>query len=217
MRRALMVYGGWDGHEPKKVTEFFAGFLRKSNFEVTLRDSLDAYTDKDLMTSQHLIVQCWTMGELKGPQHNGLLEAVRDHGVGLAGWHGGLCDSFRGDIEYQWMTGGQFLAHPGAPLDYTVNITNNTDPITKGLSDFTVPSSEQYYMMVDPSNVVLATTKVETPTAGHCQGTVMPFIWKRPWGNGRVFFNAVGHNLKDFDVAEARIIMERGMVWAAKE
>jgi uncharacterized protein len=216
MRRALMVYGGWDGHDPKKVTEFFAEFLRKSNFEVTLRDSLDAYTDKTLMGSQHLIVQCWTMGELKGDQLAGLDAAVNS-GIGLAGWHGGLCDSFRGNLGYQWMTGGQFLAHPGAPLDYTVNLTNKSDPITKGLSDFTIRGSEQYYMMVDPSNEVLATTKVETPTAGHCKGTVMPFIWKRPWGKGKVFFNAVGHNLKDFEVPEPRIITERGMLWAAKE
>ena len=78
--------------------------------------------------------------------------------------------------------------------------------------------SEQYYLHVDPSNQVLATTSFngahgETPWIA---GTVMPVVWKRSWGQGRVFYSSLGHVASDFEVREARTIMQRGMLWAAR-
>jgi len=217
-RAALMVWGGWDGHEPKQCVELFAPWLREQGFDVTVSDTLDAYLDEKLMGSLSLIVPVWTSGEIKPEQERALLGAVRNGGVGLAGWHGGMCDSFRNNTEYQFMTGGQWVAHPGGVIDYEVNIVNHDDPITRGLHDFKM-RSEQYYMHVDPSNEVLATTTFsgEHEGADWIKGTVMPVVWKRRYGKGRVFFSSLGHVAKDFDVPEARTLVERGMLWAAKK
>jgi type 1 glutamine amidotransferase len=217
-RAALMVWGGWDGHEPKQCVEIYAPWLRDQGFEVTVSDTLDAYLDEKLMKSLHLIVPVWTSGEIKPEQERALLAAVRSGGVGLAGWHGGMCDSFRNNTEYQFMTGGQWVAHPGGVIDYEVNIINHDDPITRGLEDFRM-HSEQYYMHVDPSNEVLATTTFSGAHEGAdwIKGVVMPVVWKRRYGKGRVFFSSVGHVAKDFDVPEARALVQRGMLWAAKK
>ena len=214
MKKALLVYGGWDGHEPKQCAEIFAPWLRTQGYEVEVRDTLDAYLDRAKMQALDLIVPVWTMGQITKEQREGLLNAVAS-GVGIAGWHGGMGDSFRVETEYQFMVGGQWVAHPGNIIEYTVNITQPRDPIVAGLKDFTM-KSEQYYMHTDPSNEVLATT---TFGGEHCEwikGCVMPVVWKRRWGKGRVFYTSLGHVAKDFDVPEARTIAQRGMLWASK-
>ena len=213
-KKALMVWGGWDGHEPKQCVDIFAPFLREQNYDVEISDSLDAYLDQGKMGALDLIVPVWTMGTITSEQENGLLEAVKA-GVGIAGWHGGMGDSFRNNTEYQFMVGGQWVAHPGGVIDYDVNITNHDDPITAGLSDFHM-HSEQYYVHVDPSNEVLATTTFNGEHAPWIEGAVIPVVWKRMWGVGRVFYTSLGHVAKDFDVPEARTIVQRGMLWASK-
>ena len=179
--------------------------------------TLDSYLDAAKMAALSLVVPVWTMGTITGPQEKGLLDAVRG-GVGLAGWHGGMCDSFRQDTGYQFMTGGQWVAHPGGIVPYTVNLTKPSDPIVSGLRDFQM-KSEQYYMHTDPGNEVLATTTFsgEHEGIGWIKGTVMPVVWKRPFGKGRVFYSSLGHVAKDFDVPEAREIVKRGILWAAGE
>jgi type 1 glutamine amidotransferase len=214
-KKALMTYGGWDGHEPKQTSDRFAAFLRGQGYEVIQSPTLDSYLDAALMGSLDLIVQTWTCGSITGEQWNGLNKAVSD-GVGLAGWHGGIVDAFRGHVDYQWMTGGQFVSHPGNCKKYEVNITGWEDPIMAGLSDFHMPSSEQYYMLVEPSNLVLATTTFDGVHDPLRKNTVMPVVWKRKWGKGRVFVNCLGHVNSDFEVPEARIITERGLLWASK-
>ncbi len=214
MKRALMVWGGWQGHEPEQSVQRFAPYLRAQDYDVTIADTLDAYLDAALMGTLDLIVPVWTMGTITKEQLAGLLGAV-ERGVGIAGWHGGMADSFRDSVEYQFMVGGQWVAHPGNIIDYTVNITNRTDPITAGLDDFAM-HSEQYYMHVDPSNEVLATTTFGGDILPWIAGSVIPVIWKRRWGAGRVFFSSVGHVARDFDVPEARTIVERGMIWATQ-
>lgn len=215
MKKALMVWGGWDGHEPKQCVDIFAPILEEKGFEVIISDTLDIYRDADLMGSLSLIVPVWTMGTIEGEQEAGLLNAVRS-GVGIAGWHGGMGDSFRNNTEYQFMVGGQWVAHPGGIIDYTVNIVRPDDPIVQGLSDFAM-RSEQYYMHVDPSNEVLATTTFSGEHAAWIEGCVMPVVWKRRYGEGRVFYSSLGHVASDFDVPEAREITVRGMLWASRE
>jgi uncharacterized protein len=164
-KSALMVWGGWDGHEPKQCVEVMAPILEKEGFKVEITDTLDAFKDKDKMQSLSLVTPCWTCGELNAEQTQGLLEAVKS-GVGIAGWHGGMCDAFRANTGYQFMTGGQWVKHPGGVVDYTVKIINHEDPITAGIKDFMM-KSEQYYLLVDPSNEVLATTTfTDTPFPG---------------------------------------------------
>jgi type 1 glutamine amidotransferase len=214
-RKALMVWGGWPGHEPRQCVEVFIPFLEQNGFEVEVVNDLNAYADKDKMAGLSLIVPCWTMDSITKEQLEGLLSAVGS-GVGLAGWHGGMADSFRQSTEYQFMVGGQWVAHPGNIIDYTVQITDHDDPVTAGLADFQV-HSEQYYLHVDPSNQVLATTTFGAEHAPWIGGTVMPVVWKRHWGAGRVFYSSLGHVAADFEVREVREIMRRGMLWAAKD
>ena len=214
MKKALFVWGGWQGHEPKLCVDRFAPWLQAQGFNAEISDTLDAYLDRDRMSSLDLVVPVWTMGTITSEQEKGLLDAVRS-GVGIAGWHGGMADSFRNNTDYQFMVGGQWVAHPGGVIDYDVHIVNRIDPITRGLADFKM-HSEQYYMHVDPSNEVLATT---TLGGEHCEwikGAVMPVVWKRRWGAGRVFYTSLGHVAADFKVLEAAEIVKRGLLWAAR-
>jgi hypothetical protein len=213
-KKALMVWGGWDGHEPKQCVDIFAPYLREQGYDVEISDTLDVYLDSAKMSALSLIVPVWTMGQITREQEAGLLEAVKS-GVGIAGWHGGMGDSFRNNTEYQFMVGGQWVAHPGGVIDYDVDITKPNDPIVAGLSTFHM-QSEQYYMHTDPSNEVLATTTFNGEHAAWINGTVMPVVWKRMWGAGRVFYCSLGHVAKDFNVSEARTIVQRGMMWASK-
>ena len=216
-KKALIVWGGWDGHTPKASAGLFAPWLESQGFEVKVSDSLDAYLDAGLKDLS-LIVPVWTMDQIKDEQAKALAAAVRA-GVGLAGWHGCMCDSFRNNVEYQFMTGGQWVAHPGGCIPgFKVHIEKQNDPITKGISDFTVPNSEQYYMHVDPGLEVLGTTTFSGDHEGvdWIKGVVMPVIWKKAWGQGRVFYASYGHTHKDFEVPEALEIMRRGMLWAAR-
>ena len=214
-KKAIMVWGGWEGHEPKQCVDIFAPILEEDGFAVTISDTLDTYKDRDLMAEQDLVVPAWTMGQIEGEQEQGLLAAV-DSGVGVAGWHGCMADSFRNNTTYQFMVGGQFVAHPDGIIDYTVNIAAPDDPIVAGLDDFQM-HSEQYYMHTDPGNEVLATTTLEgRQSAPWVNGTVMPVVWKRAWGAGRVFYSSLGHVARDFDVPEAREIQRRGMLWASR-
>ena len=214
MKKALIVWGGWNGHEPKQCADIFEPYLKEQGFQVEVSNTLDSYLDEAKMKSLSLIVPIWTMGAITGEQEKVLLEAVKG-GVGIAGWHGGMGDSFRNNTEYQWMVGGQFVCHPGGIIDYTVNIINQKDTITKGLKDFKM-HSEQYYMHTDPGNKVLATTTINHPSAPWVAGTVMPAVWKRHYGQGRVFYTSLGHVATDFNVPEVLEIVKRGMLWAAK-
>lgn len=214
-KRALMVWGGWEGHEPRECVELFADVLRGEGFEVRVEDHLDVYLDEPYMRSLDLVVPIWTMGEISKEQARGLLAAVRG-GVNVGGWHGGMCDAFRTNTEYHFMTGGQFVCHPGNIIDYAVDIADPDHPVTRGLGSFAM-RSEQYYMHVDPSNHVLATTTFSGEHAGidWVKGTVMPVAWTRPYGAARVFFTSLGHVRSDFDVPEARELTRRGLLWAA--
>ena len=214
MKSMLFVWGGWAGHEPKPCVDVFAPIMRAEGYQVDISDTLDVYLDAEKLKSYDLISQVWTMGTITREQQAGLLAAVKG-GVGFGGWHGGSGDSFRDSTDYQFMVGGQWVAHPGGVIDYRVNITNHTDPITAGLEDFAM-HSEQYYMHVDPSNEVLAYTTFNGEHAAWIDGVVMPVVWKRRYGVGRVFYCSLGHVAKDFEVPQARELVRRGLLWASK-
>ena len=214
MKKALIVWGGWDGHEPKQCVDLFVPFLQDQGYEVDISDTLDAYIDTAKLDSLNLIVQAWTMGTIAKEQEAGLLKAING-GVGFAGWHGGTGDSFRNNTSYQFMVGGQWVAHPGGITEYEVNIIDHYDPITTDVQDFKI-KSEQYYLHVDPSNHVLATTCFQgTDDAPWIKGCVMPVVWRRMYGQGRVFYSSLGHVRRDFDIPEVMGIMKRGMLWAS--
>jgi uncharacterized protein len=219
MKKALMVWGGWNGHTPKASVELLAPLLAARGFEVKISDTLESFADAELMAAQDLIVPCWTMGKIEEPQAKGLIAAVRA-GAGIAGWHGGIIDSFREHTEYQWMTGGQWVAHPGNCIpSYTVEIVDTQDPIVHGIKDFTMHDTEQYYIHADPGIHVLCRTVISGEHGErdlYKAGTVMPYAYTKTYGKGRVFVACWGHTDKDFQVPEAREIMLRGMQWAAR-
>jgi hypothetical protein len=213
--QALLVYGGWDGHQPKPCMELFAPWMESRGFKVTVKDTMDIYADAAAMKEFQLVVPIWTMGQITREQRQGLCDAVRN-GCGLAGWHGGMCDAFRNDTEYQFMTGGQWVAHPGGVIPYFVDGLDAKNPLTKGLSRFRM-KSEQYYMHTDPGNKVLAWTTFSGKhgNAPWIKGTKMPVVWTRMYGKGRVFYTSLGHIADDFKVPEAFEIAKRGIQWAA--
>jgi len=217
VKQALIVWGGWEGHEPEQVAGILARQLRENGFEVKVADTLDSYLDADRLKSLDLIVQQVTMAEITAEQLPPLLEAVKS-GVGFAGTHGGMCDSFRQQTEYQFMCGGQWVAHPGGVIDYTVEVADPDDPVMEAIEPFAM-HSEQYYLHVDPSNHVLATTTFsgQHGEADWIVGCVMPVAWKRRYGKGRVFFSSLGHVAGDFKVPETLTIITRGMLWAARD
>lgn len=219
MRSAIIVWGGWDGHQPELVAGLFKSILTDAGFSVSVFDSLDAFTDADRLRAMSLIVPIWTMGRITAEQFKPVISAVRDHGVGIAGCHGGMCDAFRDNTDWQFMTGGQWVAHPGNDgVKYRVNVIRGSHPIVSGIDDFDVVS-EQYYMHVDPANRVLATTRFPVADGPHVpNGTVdMPVIWTRYFGKGRVFYNSLGHHVDVLEKDPLPLIMRRGFEWAAKD
>jgi type 1 glutamine amidotransferase len=214
-KNLLFVWGGWDGHQPKECMNLFLPWMEKQGFNIRVSDTLDAYLDKSYMKYVDIIVQTWTMGKISQEQEKGLLKTIKN-GTGIAGWHGGLGDSFRQNTNYQFMTGGQWVAHPGGIIDYTVNITDKEDPVTRGISDFKM-SSEQYYMHTDPNNKVLAMTTFSGEHAEWIEGCAMPVVWKKLYGKGRVFYSSLGHQLSDFINSPISFeIMKRGILWASE-
>ena len=213
-KKVLYVYGGWEGHQPKECRDLFVPWLESEGAEVIVSDQLSSYEDAELMAGIDLVIQHYTMGTITESQERGLCNAVK-RGVGLAGWHGGIGDSFRNNTEFQYMVGGQWVAHPGNIITYRVDITDKGDGITRGLQDFEM-RSEQYYMHVDPSVKVLATTTFSGEHDDWIGGAVIPVVWKKQYGEGRVFYSSLGHAARDFEVTEAFEIMKRGIKWAAE-
>lgn len=219
-KNALIVWGGWDGHEPEKVAYFFRDILVAEGFNVTVSNTLDSFADEPFVLSQNLLVPVYTMSEISKEQFEPVQRAVADHGIGMAGCHGGMCDAFRTNTEWQFMTGSQWVSHPGNDgVKYMININrSNPHEITDGLPDFEV-ASEQYYLHVDPGVNVLATCDFPTPgvegphTANPCK---MPQVYTKMYGKGRVFYNALGHHCDILEAEVPKELMRRGLVWAAK-
>lgn len=216
-KKALIVYGGWDGHEPKQVSDIFNEILTDENFDVEMSDTLDAYADVDKLKSLDLIVPHWTMGEIEQKYVDNISAAVMS-GVGLAGCHGGMCDSFRKNVDWQFMTGGNWVAHPGNDgVDYMVNIKHSSSPLLEGMQDFKV-TSEQYYLHVDPAVEVLATTRFPVIDGPHAlnKAVDMPVVWTKRWGLGRIFYNSLGHVANIVAMPEVSEMMRRGFLWSAE-
>jgi uncharacterized protein len=214
LKEVLIAWGGWEGHQPRQCADVVASLLKKEGFRVQVADFTASFVDPKLGRFD-LIVPIVTMGTITPEECQNLSTTVA-RGTGLAGFHGGMGDSFRAEPAYQFMVGGQWVAHPGNILDYRVNITKRDDPITRGIEDFAY-RSEQYYMHVDPSNEVLATT---TFGGEHCpwiEGVIMPVAWKRRHGAGKVFYCSLGHVPTEFDVVPMRTLILRGMLWAARD
>jgi uncharacterized protein len=216
-RRALIVRGGWDGHVPIAATDLFIPALSARGFTIAISPTLRVYAEADVLSTYDLIVQCWSIGTLTAAESDGLRAAVRS-GVGFAGWHGGVLATFAGDVAYQRMVGGVFTFHHPRFVDYQVRVSDSgrRHPITRGIGDFTV-HTEQYWLLTDAHNEVLASTTYEPYPGGEFPDPVeMPVAWTRTWGDGRVFVSAIGHRLVDLQQTEVFDLTIRGLDWAAR-
>jgi uncharacterized protein len=230
-RRALVTRGGWEGHAPAEATGVFIPFLEHAGFAVRIETSLDAYADADAMSQTDLVVQCWAMGEITEVQLTGLTTAVKD-GTGLAGWHGGIADSFRSSTDYLHLIGGQFATHPSKRegecvtpssqennyLPHKIEICPDAadHPIVAGVADFEL-ETEQYWVLTDDYNHVLATTThpARDDQPWHRKVTC-PAVWTRRWGRGRIFVATPGHQPDILRHESVRTIIERGLLWASR-
>jgi type 1 glutamine amidotransferase len=216
-KTALLVWGGWEGHQPDLVAARFARELESNGYEVEVSDTLERFEDGDSLEGLDLIVPIWTMGEISKTACANVMEAVAD-GTGLAGCHGGMCDAFRTSTEWQFMTGGNWVSHPGGDsVTYPVQMAQTGHPLVEGIADFDV-TSEQYYLHIDPAVTVLATTPFPQTRWYHsANGHVdMPVAWCKMWGAGRVYYNALGHHDDVFDLPQAMEMMRRGLLWAGE-
>ncbi len=212
-KKALIFWGGWQGHTPERSANVVRDILSDNGFDVQIEQGTSALANLAI-GDFNLIVPVVTMSTIEKPELDNLIRAVRN-GTGFAGFHGTMCDSFRNEPDYQFMTGGQWVAHPGNIIDYRIDIAKPLDPIVEGIGSF-LYRSEQYYMHVDPENEVLATTTFTGEHLDFIKGVVMPVVWKRRYGAGRVFYSALGHTAGEFEVPQMRRIFERGALWAAR-
>ena len=213
MDQALIIWGGWHGHEPEKCAGIIANMLEADGFSVRVETETKVLAEPSIRDLA-LIVPIFTMSRIEREEVASLSAAIAG-GVGMAGYHGGMGDAFRDSVDYQFIVGGQWVAHPGNIIDYRVDVTRPDDPVMEGISSFPY-RSEQYYMHVDPSNEVLATTTFTGEHAWWIEGVVMPVVWKRRHGKGRVFYSSLGHQAHEFGVPQMRTILRRGMNWAAR-
>jgi type 1 glutamine amidotransferase len=228
---AVVVRGGWDGHAPVQATDMFIPHLESNGFEVRVFDSPAPYADAELMAATDLVMQCMTMSTIEHDQLRGLKAAIAS-GTGMAGWHGGIADSYRDASEYLHLIGAQFAEHPSLRdpatdatrgpernyVPYTVNMLAEAadHPITRGLGDFELVT-EQYWVLWDRYLDVLATTtqKVRPWDPWHREVT-SPAIWTRQWGKGRIFVCTPGHSLDVLEHPTVRTVIERGLLWASR-
>ena len=193
-KNVLVVWGGWDGHQPEIFSNLIEEWLISQQANYKIFNGIEAYEDLDELMKYDLIIQSITMGELKGKGASNLLKAVRN-GVGIAGAHGGLGDSFRNNTGYQFMIGGQWVSHPGGKVDFKVNMIE--DELTEGLNDFEI-YSEQWYVHYDPNIDIVATTTFSGEVYDWIEGVVMPIAWKKKYDQGKVFYISVGHDPMEF-------------------
>lgn len=160
-KNVLVVRGGWDGHQPIEATDLFIPFLKANGYSVDVEGSPRPYADAGYMRTVDLIVQCNTMATIEPAELEGLRAAI-EAGSGMAGWHGGIADSYRNSSDYLHLIGGQFACHPGKHpaqrsgeqsdnyVPYRVNMAPQAahHPITTGIGDFDLVT-EQYWVLWD--------------------------------------------------------------------
>ena len=214
MKKGLIFYGGWDGHQPKQVADHFKKIMEEMDVEVDMTDDLSYLADKEHLLTYHVIVPVITMSSIDHEYVKNIADAV-GNGTGLIGCHGGMCDAFRENVLWQFITGGNWVSHPGGDgVDYMVEIKNSSSPLVEGIDDFSV-CSEHYYLHVDPAVEVLATTRFPNIPWYHStnKSMDMPVIWTKKWGYGRVYYNALGHHADIVETPTVTELLKRGMTY----
>lgn len=212
-KNVLVVWGGWEGHKPSLFASHVEKWLISQNANYQINNSLNAYDNFKELIKYDLIIQSVTQGKISKNQEANLLKAVRN-GVGIAGAHGGLADSFRNNTNYQFMIGGQWVEHPGGKVKFKINMLD--DELTHGLDDFEI-FTEQYYLHYDPNIEIIANTKFNGETFPWIADVLMPVSWKKMYGKGKVFYISIGHDPDEFMMHEdGWKLLTRGFVWATR-
>ena len=213
MKSALVVWGGLELHEPEKGAHVVREILEGEGFSVTVTDDYTALGGADV-GSYDLIVPQITGGELDRENSIRLSSAI-EAGTGLAAFHHGIATTFPGNARMRFLGGCTFATHPGDIITYRVDPIVKDDPIMAGIESFE-HTSEQSFLHVDPSVEVLATTTFSGEHASWKKGVAMPVVYKSAFGNGRVFYTALGHTPAELEKPEIMTILHRGLLWAAR-
>ena len=211
MKRALVVWGGLELHEPEAGAEIVREMLAAEGFDVTVTPDYQALGNA---ADYDLVVPQITGGELDRETTIRFCAGI-EAGTGLAAFHHGLATTFQGNARFRFMAACTFATHPGDVIDYRVDTKNFHDPIMAGIGSFP-HRSEQYYMHVDPAVDVLATTTFSGEHAPWIKGVVMPVAWKKMYGAGRVFYSSLGHRATEFENPNMATMLRRGINWAAR-
>jgi type 1 glutamine amidotransferase len=211
MKRALVVWGGLELHEPEAGALIVRDILQQEGFDVTVTSDYQALGNS---ADYDLVVPQITGGELDRETTIRFCAGI-EAGTGLAGFHHGLATTFPGNARFRFMAACTFATHPGDVIDYRVDTKNFHDPIMAGIGSFP-HRSEQYYMHVDPAVEVLATTTFSGEHASWKRNVQIPVVFKTVYGRGRVFYSALGHVAAELERPEVRTILHRGLLWAAR-
>jgi len=210
-QKALIFHGGWPGHSPELVANRFKDSLQSHGYAVELREGVEFLDDDAAVREFDLLIPCITMAELS-PEREATLSQVIQEGVGIAGAHG-AGDAFRGALTYAQIMGGQFVSHPYVG-EYTVRVTKPESPLVGDMPETFAYDSEQYYLHVDPGNEVLLATDYDFDG----KTINMPVAWNKHWGQGSVFYCALGHNPDEYDVHPyVWDFIVKGALWAARK
>jgi len=219
MRKALIVWGGWPGHHPEEGARAVEKMLTEDGFAVELSTDYETFARADLKEFSLIVpdVTWHPIAEtaVSDDAINNLVAAVRS-GVGFGTFHGSAV-AFPWAVNYHYMMGAQWVQHPGdATVEYRIHVEKPFDPVMEGIADFAY-KSEQYYLHVDPSIDVLATTLFTGERDEAAAGIKMPVAYKRQFGKGRVFYSSLGHLPSEWDTfPQAGTILRRGLNWAAR-
>lgn len=201
--KTLLLTGGTI-HDWQGCGDEIERILRTADkFDVTrVNDDLSVLEAPNL-DAYDVLVLYWTRGDLTDAQRDGLLNWIAS-GKGFAGVHSATA-SFRECPEFHEMLGGIFRTHP-KPYEYTVEIVDYQHPIMRDMDDFTV-FDEQYIMDLEPGLHILAEAKYE--------GEGVPVVWTKSWGDGRVYYLALGHDVEACRNEHFALLLIRGTAWAA--
>ena len=111
--KALIFYGGWEGHEPEACAAIVEEMLQAEGFDVRSEAGVAVLGEADLARFDLIVPMC-TQVSIDQASLERLCTAI-EAGTGLAGFHGGMGDTFRDAPTYQFMAGGQWVATPQGP------------------------------------------------------------------------------------------------------
>ena len=210
--RALLLFGGWEGHSPREVAEFAESEIL-FDCAIERSETLDCL-DESVLSQFDVLLPIWTFGEISTEQERALLKSV-EHGLGILAWHGAT-SAFLASRPHKHLLGGQFVAHPGGDTTtFRVDFAGHSE-LTRDLEGVEL-TSEQYYLLVDPAVDVLATTvMIAQDEMTWLRGVRAPVAWTRTWGNGRVFYSSIGHVVDDLRHPSVLTLLRRALHWSAR-